>query len=200
MCARQRGIRHPQRLAVALLAILIAAMSRSATAKNLDVDDTPIVVVRVDNIAAVPTDNLQFAEERAAYVFSRIGVGVRWVTEDVAFREQIIPAFTIVLVNAEGNATLAALIEETLGFADPGVHRAHVLCDRISALIGRLPQGTAVTLGDVMAHELGHLMLPLPGHSADGIMRPGVYMKVRGAETFTKLQGREIVSRLRQER
>jgi hypothetical protein len=49
-----------------------------------------------------------------------------------------------------------------------------------------------------MAHELGHLMLPSPGHSPDGIMRRGVDIEIGPVETFTTSQAREILFRLRQ--
>ncbi len=199
MCPRQRGRRHPRRLAVeAVLAMLIAGTSPSSMAKTVDADDLPTAVVRVDNIAAVPARNLQFAEDRAAEVFGRIGVRVRWIDEDSAIREHLSPPFTVVLVKEGENARPAALPEGALGFADPQVHRAHVFYDRIEALKGRSRRSTAIILGDVMAHEIGHLLLPPPGHSADGIMRRGVDTNLRAIETFTKFQAREILSRLRQ--
>jgi len=48
----------------------------------------------------------------------------------------------------------------------------------------------------VIAHELGHLMLPSLRHSARGIMRSGVDVHPRALETFTDPQARQIVSRL----
>jgi len=50
-------------------------------------------------------------------------------------------------------------------------------------------------LGDVMAHELGHLLLP-PGHSSIGIMRPQIDMMSRTLATFTKDEAAEIRRRL----
>ena len=55
----------------------------------------------------------------------------------------------------------------------------------------------AITLGDVMAHELGHLILP-PGHSNAGIMRPTVNMRSRGVETFTEDEAAVIHTVLRE--
>ncbi len=62
----------------------------------------------------------------------------------------------------------------------------------------RSRRSPAIILGDVMAHELGHLLLPLPGHSPSGIMRRGVDLQLRAMETFTTSQALEILSRLRQ--
>jgi hypothetical protein len=81
-----------------------------------------------------------------------------------------------------------------LAFAFP--ERAHVLYDRVDALRARSDRSTAGILGDVIAHELGHLMLPTPGHSLRGIMRRDVETHVRPIETFTWPQARRIVARL----
>jgi hypothetical protein len=47
---------------------------------------------------------------------------------------------------------------------------AGIFCDRIAELNSRSPQSLPTILGDVMAYELGHLLLPAPGHSLSGIM------------------------------
>jgi hypothetical protein len=167
-------------------------------ANTFSADDQPTAVVRVDNLAAVRADNLQFAEERAAAVFGTIGARVVWIDEDSAVRTGIMAPFTLALVDAEQIAGQTRLFMDALGFAAPRVRRAYVFYDRIQALNVRSPPSIPSILGDVMAHELGHLLLPLPGHSADGIMRPGVNIKLVPTETFTKSQAREILSRLRQ--
>jgi len=71
-----------------------------------------------------------------------------------------------------------------------------VIYDRVEALGARSPGSLATLLGDVLAHELGHLMFPSPQHSAQGILRPGVDVHARALETFTDPQARQIVSRL----
>jgi hypothetical protein len=103
------------------------------------------------------------------------------------------------LVEVEKNSSRAAsLFADALGLAEPQVRRAYVFCDRVAALNERASASIPSILGDVIAHELGHLLLPLPGHSPGGIMRPELNLKLRPAETFTKTQAREILSRLRQ--
>jgi len=46
-----------------------------------------------------------------------------------------------------------------------------------------------MVLGDVMAHELGHLMLRSHKQSLDGIMRPGIEKREMAITTFTKSGG-----------
>ena len=181
-------------MAAAILVVLLAMSAVDAAAA--DQTDTPTAVVRLDNIALVPVDYLDFAESRAAEVFSSIGVRVTWIDEDTAFREHLRPPFTVVLIKSGAQLLARPAVVDALGFADPGVSRAHVIYDRVEALTARSPRSAASLLGDVIAHELGHLMLPSPRHSARGIMRSGVDVHTRPLETFTDPQARQIVSRL----
>ena len=199
MCTRHTRRDHHRRQLVlwSVMTILIATLPVSAMAQKVDAGDLPTVVVRVDNLVAVSAENLQVAEARAAEVFAKAGVGVRWMDEDSAVRDRIRPPFTIVLVRGEKNARSFVLNGDTLGFADLQVHRAHVFYDRIEALNARSRRSPASVLGDVMAHELGHLLLSPPGHSVDGIMRSSVETRLRALDTFTRAQAREILFHLR---
>jgi hypothetical protein len=190
---------NQRRLAApAVLSVLIGGIPHSSMGQHLTTEDRAAAVVRVDAEVAVSADTLQFAEERASAIFSRIGTHLRWIDEETAVREHIAAPFTLVIVNAEHNPGPAARIEEALGFADPRVHRAHVFYDRIDALRARSADSIPSILGNVMAHELGHLLLPPPGHSSHGIMRPDFGLGTKSLETFTEPQRREILSRLRQ--
>jgi hypothetical protein len=178
----------------AILVVLFAMSAVDADASQQI--DMPTAVVRLDNVALVPTDCLDFAESRAAEIFSRAGVRVTWIDEETAFRRHLRPPFTVVVINSGVQLLARPALVDPLGFADPGVSRAHVIYDRVEALRGRSPLSLASLLGDVIAHELGHLMLPSPQHSAQGIMRSGVEVHARALETFTDPQARQIVSRL----
>src|SRR5262245_59550630 len=161
MCARPNGIGHPRRRVLeVVLAILLAGIATRSHAQQLTSDGQPMLVVRIDNVVAAPGDNVLYAEERTAEVFARIGAGVRWIDEDTASREHLRPPFTMVLVNAERNKNqMVARVQEALGMAEPSVRRAHVFLDRIEELSARSRRDPASLLGDVMAHELGHLLL-----------------------------------------
>jgi hypothetical protein len=177
----------------AILVVLFALSAVDAEASQQL--DMPTAIVRLDNVALVPADSLHFAESRAAEIFSRIGVRVTWIDEDTAFRQHLRPPFTVVVINS-GVQLIAPALVDALGFADPGVSRAHVIYDRVEALSARSQLSPASLLGDVIAHELGHLMLPSPRHSRRGIMRSGAETHVRALETFTDREARQIVSRL----
>src|SRR4030095_8991182 len=181
-------------MAAAILVVLFALSAVDTVAS--EEPNTPTAIVRLDNVALVRADDLDFAESRAAEVFSRIGVRVTWIDEETAVREHLRPPFTIVLINSGVQLQARPAVVDALGFADPGVSRAHVIYDRVEALTARSQRSAASLLGDVIAHELGHLMLPSPRHSARGIMRSGVEVHTRSLETFTDPQAKQIVSRL----
>jgi len=183
-------------MAAAILVLLFAIPPVDAYAD--DDPDPPTVVVRIDNLAPVPVDYLAFAQSRAAEVFKRIGVRVTWVDEDTAFRDHVRPPFTIVVVKSMTQPVGRPTLVDALGFADPSVSRAHIIYERVEELTTRSRRSAASLLGDVMAHELGHLLLPQGRHSARGIMRSGIETLARPIETFTDPQARQILARLNQ--
>jgi hypothetical protein len=170
---------------------------------DADADDDPdlaSVVVRLDNLAPVPANDLEFAQSRAAEVFKRIGIHLTWIDEDTAFRDHVRPPFTLVVVKSMDQPLGRPMLVDALGFADPSVARAHVIYERVEELTMRSRRSAASLLGDVMAHELGHLMLPGGQHSARGIMRSGIETLARPIETFTGPQARQILERLKETR
>jgi hypothetical protein len=85
-----------------------------------------------------------------------------------------------------------------MGQGAPLVGRAYIYYDRVMKLNPVPPRDVITTLGDVIAHELGHLMLPA-GHSNVGIMRPSINMTSRRLETFTDVEAAEIRNRVRRQ-
>jgi hypothetical protein len=166
-------------------------------AENRSADETSGFLVRVDNVAAVPPEHVRFAEDRAAAVFGRIGATIRWIDEDDAARDRVKALLTVVIVNGEQSQGGASRFVDALGLANPSVRRAHVFYDRVAALNVGTPRTIPSLLGDVIAHELGHLLLPPPGHSLDGIMRAELETRSWALKTFTAPQAREVLTRLR---
>jgi hypothetical protein len=155
------------------------------------------VVIRVNNVVGVDAGLLQLAEARATDVFSQIGVRLTWVEIPTLVRQQTAAMCTLVLVNAHQNSGPYSDVQHALGYAAPQLHRAWIFWDRIDARSSR-STSVAIVLGDAIAHELGHLMLSTRAHSDAGIMQPSVELRFRSAETFTKSQARDILTRLEQ--
>lgn len=189
------GVR--QRLGCFGAALALACSSGAQAAEGNDSAELPAVVVRVDNMAGILPGHLQFAEDRAAEVFARIGARIHWIDLEESAARHIAPSFTIVLLNAGRKSEEASMFIDALGLAHPSVCRAYVFYDRVAALNVGTPRTIPSLLGDIIAHELGHLMLAPPGHSADGIMRPELETKSWYVQTFTKPQAREVLGRVR---
>jgi hypothetical protein len=158
---------------------------------------TVTVVIRVNNVVGIEAGRLQLAEARATDVFSQIGVRVTWVDVSTLVREHTAAMCTLALVDVHQNPGPYSDVQDALGYAAPQLHRAWIFWDRINALNSR-STSLAIVLGDAIAHELGHLMLSTRAHSAAGIMRPGVELRFRSTETFTKSQARDILTGLDQ--
>jgi len=156
--------------------------------------EVPAITVRLDNDAGVRRADLEFAKSRAASVFAKIGVQVTWVEAADVIASHIQPPLTLVIAN--GNVeTGAGLFVDALGIAQPGVRRAHVFYDRVLQVQTLRP--APMVLGDVMAHELGHLMLLSHRHSREGIMKAGIERRLLALTTFTKAEAEEITARIR---
>jgi hypothetical protein len=93
---------------------------------------------------------------------------------------------------------MEALGMDVMGQGAPLVGRAYIYYDRVLKLNPAPPRDVITTLGDVIAHELGHLMLPV-GHSNVGIMRPSINMTSRRLETFTEEEAAQIRGHLRRQ-
>jgi hypothetical protein len=129
------------------------------------------------------------------------GVKVDWIDGDEANRLKVVASYTV-LIMTEAPASLRAEMKrlgmDVMGQGAPMVGRAYIYYDRVLKLNPAPPRDIITTLGDVMAHELGHLLLP-PGHSNTGIMRPDINMMSRRLETFTDVEAAHIHEHVRGE-
>jgi hypothetical protein len=159
------------------------------------------ITVRVDDRAGVQGVYLKYAKDRAAQVFAMKGVKLDWIDGTEANRLKVVAPYTILIV-AEAPAKLKAQMEalgmDVMGQGAPLVGRAYIYYDRVLKLNPAPPRDVITTLGDVIAHELGHLMLPV-GHSNVGIMRPSINMTSRRLETFTEEEAAQIRGHLRRQ-
>jgi len=185
---------RPQIAASALVAVAMLATAASSSAAGREADPELRITVRMDDKAGVHGAVLRLAEARAADVFAMSGVGVDWLDGEEANRRKILAPYTV-LIMAEAPSQLKAAMEglgtDVMGQGAPFVGRAYIYYDRVLHLRPTPPRDVITTLGDVIAHELGHLILP-PGHSPVGIMRPSINMTSRRVETFTKDEASKI--------
>jgi hypothetical protein len=187
-----------------LSALVVAAslvMADGVSAAGRESQPELRITVRVDDKAGVQGVYLKFAKQRAAEVFAMRGVEVNWIDGADANRLKIVAPYMI-LIMTEAPARLKAEMEklraDVMGQGAPAIGRAYIYYDRVLKLNPTPPRDIITTLGDVMAHELGHLMLP-PGHSNLGIMRADINMTSRRLETFTDVEAAHIREHLRRQ-
>jgi hypothetical protein len=160
-------------------AVLAAVWLQLAPQAAAGVPDIPMLVL-LHNDAGVPPDVLETARQLASSVFHDAGVRVTWIDEAVFTRSIAVQpeerrafAGSVMQVRIMTGPMRQAMAvkDDALGMAVAKAHFAWIAFDKLvdAALQARLGLGDA--LGYVLAHEIGHLLLPLNSHSATGLMR-----------------------------
>jgi hypothetical protein len=167
---------------------------------------TPVAVdeltVRVFRLASVQDGTLSAAERTAEWIFRAAGIALRW--SDCG-RPSDCPSMPLTLAIVL-KLFPRALTEQSglppgkFGVALPN-QQVYVFFDRVEAITPNADDSRPKVLGHVMAHELGHILLPGEGHSVAGIMseqllsqqceRPGIMRLV-----FSPEQGRRMRARI----
>lgn len=173
--------------------------------------ETPVVRIRILDYAQIPNEAIARAQERVTDIYSAIGVHAQWqrtvrpletsrgratvpdarelfvivVTPDMSRRQNVAP-------DVVGAAIVSPL---------DGGRVAYVLFDRIALVAKASGSSTTDIMGVVIAHEVGHLMLPHGSHSNGGLMRANWNVRElrrtsRPEFAFTSGQGEIIRHRL----
>ena len=134
----------------------------------------PVMNVWLDNRDASMTRYLASTRTFVAELFHRAGVHITWVSEAAAGATREV---TVTLAPSPDRRPTSNGGAETLGFTLPGQHgarstTARVLSDRVSAYAEAHRINLAELLACVVAHELGHLLLPVSAHAQYGLMQP----------------------------
>jgi len=92
---------------------------------------------------------------------------------------------------ADKKISLEGLKDGVFGQAHQPSGRASIFCERIATMPGA-PRYFPIPLGDVIAHEVGHLVLGTNSHSRSGIMRAHTNVHTMHLQTFDEAQARTI--------
>ena len=95
---------------------------------------------------------------------------------------------------AEKKISAEGIKDGVLGQAHLPSGRASIFCDRIATMPGA-PTYFPIPLGDVIAHEVGHLVLGTNSHSRSGIMRANANVRDIHLQSFDKTQATPSVIR-----
>lgn len=134
------------------------------------------VVLHVSNYARLSPSDVNGAEEEATRIYKAADIKVVWVNPGAAESEAYAGALhlTVLLLNremAQHKIDADQIPQNVLGQAGHATGRAYIFCHRISAVADTHGQDFATVLGRVLAHEAGHMVLPVHSHSDTGIMR-----------------------------
>ena len=166
---------------------MLAALALPAAAASVHADERP-VVIRLYDIATGDSEGRAAAMRLVAAMMADAGVSVDWRdcsrggdahpcrtvrgAHDLVVR--IMPAFVARAGDAAREPDADSDLQ--LGFAavDPagqGNVMATIYYDRVLLVARRAGLGASDLLGRAMAHEIGHLLLRVPGHNRSGLMR-----------------------------
>jgi hypothetical protein len=183
-----KGVRD---LAAGLAITLFAARSVAA--------EPPTVTLRVHNAAGVEKRWLQTAQDIATQIYEAIGVQLVWRDNDVSDPPTPVIRLLIVLMSPNDEQRLFKTLrwKGVLGVAPLNSGRIYVFCSRVDMLARSAERQFDAILGRVLAHEVGHTLLPAQGHSARGIMQAKVEHRSPTTPGFTPEQGDSIRTLLR---
>jgi hypothetical protein len=135
------------------------------------------MTVSVCNKAGVDDRILSAAEFIASGIFRRAGVEVQWIGAGDC---SLLPHATHIAVVILSNAPLGWSSRDAMGLAPSRTgdyRRAYVFYDRVQEFAESKADrrfhfaGPYIVLAHVIAHEIGHLLIPGEAHTANGIMR-----------------------------
>jgi hypothetical protein len=180
-------------LGVAVLMIMASLCGEVAAEKG------PRIVLHLDDRASVPTRELAAAKTIVDRTFRAVGVEIVWAEgrfpvsiSGLMGDRGAARHLAVMLVNTAGSTNAAA--ECILGSAEPDLAVASVFYNRIVNVAGMSPVDVTVVFGRVIAHEVGHLLLPPNSHSSYGIMRADLDLGFSNPHRFTKDQAQAILT------
>jgi hypothetical protein len=183
--------RRAWRAAVVLAAgLAVPASSAGGTPEEIGLR------VRIDNPAGVPPGALSRALSEVEEIFAAADVRIEWRTNNdggtACGADRILTLHVVKVEPATGQRRYAVL-----GLAARPSRRAFVFYDRLLDAAASHPIDLAVVLGQVMAHELGHLLLPPGPHPPFGLMRGNLEFGAPRPRRFSETEARQLRSAVR---
>jgi 2-hydroxychromene-2-carboxylate isomerase len=159
-------------------------------------DGEPTIILHVVNHAGIAPEDLARAEDEATRIYAAAGVHTVWAAENEAAAVPGLHLRVILLRRdmARHMIRKARVANGVLGQAAGATGRAYIFTHRITEMGTQYGRDFVWVLGQVMAHEVGHLVLPIYAHSDRGIMRAGLILRSNTDRLFTTEQGAAIRS------
>jgi hypothetical protein len=179
----------------AAFTLAMAAASGAVAALPAERGIAPLVICLDDHVG-VPAGIWTVAEAEATRIFRNAGVPVEWThrRDDQQTRCKGSIDFTVVTLTHSGADEKSNDPAElpVAGKAVRGSGRAYVYYHPVKCAAERHTHHVGTVLGMVIAHELGHLLLPPNSHTYVGIMRADLDLTSRRPGEFTQPQAAAI--------
>lgn len=139
----------------------------------------PLTVVVHDD-AGVSSNTLDRARQLVSSVFNDVGVHIAWMNpaefvrslpSEADQKRAFVTSIVQIRFMSPSMTRAMGLPDKSLGIAVASARFAWIAFDKIRDSAGLVNLDPGDALGYVMAHELGHLLLPPNSHSAAGLMR-----------------------------
>ena len=154
------------------------------------------LVIHVDNYARIRGADLWPAQTEVTQIYKAAGVRIVWATRDDHADAPGLHVRVQLLSREMAMHMIAALrlADSVAGHAAHDAGRAYIFPHRIVDMALQHSDDFRRILGRVMAHEVGHLVLPVYSHSDRGIMRANIDVRSKRFHGFTTEQGIAIRS------
>jgi hypothetical protein len=149
------------------------------------------IVIHVDNYARIPGADLGPAEAEVTRIYATAGVRIVWATRgDHADEPGLHVRVQLLSRDMAMRRIMAETVDDTVvGQAAREAATVYIFTHRIVNLALRHSDDFRRVLGLVIAHEAGHLVLPIYSHTDRGIMRPNIGVRSKSFHDFTTEQG-----------
>jgi hypothetical protein len=154
-----------------LLVIAAAAVAADSTEGTAD---QPTLFVHIENRGAVLPETLGNARKQLAHIFDAAGVRVESTIEpghDRCAGQLTVHVLLLAGTIADRFIKSQQVGRNVLAQANSDARRVYVFWDRVGPAVDHQAIDRGDALGVVIAHELGHVLLPGRGHSRSGLMQ-----------------------------
>jgi hypothetical protein len=150
------------------------------------------VVLHVKDYQTVPPGELREAQAVVQRVYARIGVDLVWTTGSARIAPDDGDRHIDVVIMNKEMTDRDAPDAKAFGKGNMRIHRATVYFPRIVAHAHKTHSNPCRVLALVLAHEIGHTLLPEYSHSSSGWMRASWEGAIVQIPNFAREQGDAI--------
>lgn len=172
-----------------LITAVMITVARVADAAEQE--QLPAIRLQMDDDAEVPVAILKKSQDEVARIFGAVGVGVEWT--------ETAPSITVRIVTSA--LAYAGRSSSVMGVAlrRPSGATAQIFLKQVQDFARTYDGDVSILLAYVIAHEIGHLLLPRMPHSPTGLMkgdwdRTLVREAAAGSLTFTDAQIQRLLA------